>query len=225
MSISTSPPPVHVFLDRSRVEILDAATQALARAHVPRYDALAPAESRERLEELFDHVRAAAATRHASTVLEYARSLAAERFAAGYDLAEVQTAINLLEEATWKAAFANLGPDRCLETLRSRQHHPRGNQGRACTGIRAARDRPAPPDASCAGVVRRDPRAVASARGGLRDSRRLDPCVRRRGSSSVVPRSGRDDCPGGDQRIWSSVTCGGRSGETQRSHSSPSGLP
>jgi hypothetical protein len=117
MSISTNPPPVHVFLDRSRTEILGAATGALVRARVPHYAGIGPAESRERLEELFELLRSAAATRQLTESLAYARRLAQERFSAGYDLSEVQTAINLLEEATWKAAFSHLGPDRYLETL------------------------------------------------------------------------------------------------------------
>ena len=37
MSTSTKPPTVHVFLDRSRAEILGAATGALVEARVPHY--------------------------------------------------------------------------------------------------------------------------------------------------------------------------------------------
>ncbi len=111
------PPPVHLFLDQWRGEILEAATAALVAARMPHYAAAGPAESRAKLEGLFEQLRAAAATRRLTEPLDYVRALAHERFSAGYDLSEVQTAINLLEEAAWRAAFAHLGPDRYLETL------------------------------------------------------------------------------------------------------------
>jgi hypothetical protein len=56
----------------------------------------------DRLETLFDDLVDAAATRDLGIVLGNAQQLAAERYGAGYDLLEVQTAINALEEATWR---------------------------------------------------------------------------------------------------------------------------
>ena len=48
-----------------------------------------------------NELTSAIGNRDLTPMVEYAQSVAAERFAAGYELAEVQTAFNALEEATW----------------------------------------------------------------------------------------------------------------------------
>ena len=65
---------------------------------------------RERLEALYDHMLGAVQERDLGALLGYAERIAEERFHAGYDLGEVQTAFNALEEATWSRVFAELEP-------------------------------------------------------------------------------------------------------------------
>jgi hypothetical protein len=50
-------------------------------------------------------------------MLSYAEQVAEERFNAGYDLSEVQTAFNTLEEATWSRVFAELEPAEFAQAL------------------------------------------------------------------------------------------------------------
>jgi hypothetical protein len=117
-------------LARDREPILAAAAHALARAHLPSYEAAGEAESRARLARLFDLVAAAVAERNLTPARRFAAAIAAERHAAGFDLAEVQTAINALEEAIWSAIVAEIEPAGLAEAF-----------GLASTVLGATKDR------------------------------------------------------------------------------------
>jgi hypothetical protein len=105
------------FLTRERQAIVDAADAALARTHTRHYETVGADEVHHRLEALFDHLCEAVGTRDLASVLAYAQQVARERFNAGYDLSEVQTAFNALEEATWTRVFAELESAQFAETL------------------------------------------------------------------------------------------------------------
>ena len=105
------------FLTRERQPIVDAADAALARTHTRHYETAGANEVHRRLEALFDRLLEALSTRDLGSVLAYAQRVAQERFNAGYDLSEVQTAFNALEEATWSRVFAELEPSQFAETL------------------------------------------------------------------------------------------------------------
>jgi hypothetical protein len=105
------------FLARERDAILDAAQRALGRAHGRHYEAADKREVRERLGSLFDETLRAVRERDLAGVIAHARRVAEERFAAGYDLGEVQTAFNALEEAMWSRVFADLEPRDFAEAL------------------------------------------------------------------------------------------------------------
>lgn len=106
------------FLREERAAILDDAVAAVARGRVRHYDAAGMTAVRERLEALFDRLEQAAAEHDLSRVTAYAWGVAAERFRAGYDLSEVQAAVNALEEAVWEHVFAELPPADVGEPLR-----------------------------------------------------------------------------------------------------------
>ena len=50
-------------------------------------------------------------------MLNHVENIAKERFSAGYDLYEVQSAINELEEAIWKRIFKDIKPENLAEAL------------------------------------------------------------------------------------------------------------
>jgi hypothetical protein len=50
-------------------------------------------------------------------MLEYARQVARERYPSSYDLQEVQTAFNLLEEEIWKRITEEVTPTDCPESF------------------------------------------------------------------------------------------------------------
>lgn len=105
------------FLIRERQVIVRTAEDALARLHERHYESAGAAEVERRLDTLFDHLVAAVATRDLTPCVVYAQEVADERFAAGYDLSEVQAAFNALEAATWSRILAGLEPAQLAEAL------------------------------------------------------------------------------------------------------------
>jgi hypothetical protein len=104
------------FLLAERTGIIETATIRLGRSGA-HYATLEPADVRSRLEALYDHVVEAAGSRDVSGVVRYTRHLARERFSGGYDLGEVQSAINALEEAIWERIFSTLPETELPRTL------------------------------------------------------------------------------------------------------------
>jgi len=105
------------FLHQHHSEIVDAAQGALARLGGPHYQSADQGEVRRRIEVLFDHVADSLASHDLGSLVSYAESVAEERFNGGYDLSEVQTAFNALEESIWTRAVATLEPGQLAETL------------------------------------------------------------------------------------------------------------
>jgi hypothetical protein len=105
------------FLIREREAIVREAEDALARLHERHYESAGAAEVKQRLDMLFDQLVDAVSARDLSSVVAYARSVAQERFEAGYDLSEVQAAFNTLESATWSRILADVEADDLAEAL------------------------------------------------------------------------------------------------------------
>jgi hypothetical protein len=105
------------FLTQQREAIVDAAETALSRTPAPHYGSAGAEEVRKRLEALFDRLLEALARRDVGPMLVYTQQVAEERFNAGYDLSEVQSAFNALEEATWTRVFSELDAAQFAETL------------------------------------------------------------------------------------------------------------
>jgi hypothetical protein len=96
------------FLAAQRATIVDDAESILARTQAPHYQSLTPATRRNQLDALYDRLLEAAVSRDLGGVLTYARQLAQERFDGGYDLSEIQVAINALEETIWRQILSEL---------------------------------------------------------------------------------------------------------------------
>ena len=62
------------------------------------------------MQRLFDLTRETMLTRNAEAMVGYAGRIAEERFTAGFDLLEVQTAFNVLEEAIWSRVLKAMDP-------------------------------------------------------------------------------------------------------------------
>lgn len=73
--------------------------------------------TRERMEVLFDHVARAIRKRDLCELLDYAERIAKQRFDAGFDLCEVQTAFFVLEDAIARRAMARIPPPDLAEAL------------------------------------------------------------------------------------------------------------
>jgi len=82
--------------------ILDSAALALERSNLRHYAEAGPEASRARLGELLELVVESVRQRDLVPMIEHSTRVAHERFAAGFDIHEVQTAFNVLEEAIWE---------------------------------------------------------------------------------------------------------------------------
>lgn len=92
-------------------QVLDDACAALERAHLPHYQGGGSDASRRHLSDLLLLVLDSIDERTLVPISQYAETVARERFAAGFDIAEVQTALNVLEEAIWHVVIPRLSRD------------------------------------------------------------------------------------------------------------------
>jgi hypothetical protein len=99
-------PTIEDLLREDEPAILEEARTRVARLDHYHRDGDGP--TRERLEALYRRLARAVRTRDLDELLSHAERVAGERFAAGFDLGEVQAAFSALEEAIWLRACARL---------------------------------------------------------------------------------------------------------------------
>lgn len=104
-------------MENERETIVDVATESLSRSRLVHYEEDGIDEGRLRLERVFDISLNSIKERTLIPVIEHAHRIAEERFQAGYDLSEVQTAINVLEEALWRRVVAMTPPEELAESV------------------------------------------------------------------------------------------------------------
>ncbi|HXX63818.1 MAG TPA: hypothetical protein VEO56_08480 [Bacteroidota bacterium] len=97
--------------------IIDEATGAMARAHLKNYEKAGSEHTHQRLKALYVLTARAVKERNLGPMIAHADQVARERFAAGFDLWEVQTAFNVLEEAIWSRILKELPPSEYAEAL------------------------------------------------------------------------------------------------------------
>jgi hypothetical protein len=98
-------------------EILAEASFGLERSHLTHYAQAGMTAAYDRLKQLFALVAQSVRDRNLTSVIDYIVGIAEERFTAGYDLREVQTAINVLEEAIWKQIVERIPPKELAMSL------------------------------------------------------------------------------------------------------------
>jgi hypothetical protein len=91
-----------VVLTKAEPQVLDEAFSALQRSQVAHYEAAGELFTRQRLADLFELVVVAIRDRDLAAVGSYSERVAIDRFNGGFDVSEVQTAFNALEEAMWR---------------------------------------------------------------------------------------------------------------------------
>lgn len=97
--------------------IVDAAANALERSGLRHYAEAGPDAARDRLEQLYSLVVASVSARDLVPMIEHSTRIAHERFDAGFDISEVQTAFNVLEEAIWVSVIEATAPRDLAEAL------------------------------------------------------------------------------------------------------------
>ncbi len=98
-------------------EILENALQSLNCAHLKSYSKSSPSENKKRLLNLLTLTQQCVFEKKLIPMKEYAAQIAKERFDAGFDLHEVHTAFNALEEELWNRVTKNIAPDNLGEAL------------------------------------------------------------------------------------------------------------
>lgn len=97
--------------------IVDKALEGMRRAHLSHYEALGAERTRELLASLYDVTVATIQSRDARPMLALVDRIAEERYTRGFDLLEVQTAFNGLEEVIWREVAGSLAADQLAEAL------------------------------------------------------------------------------------------------------------
>lgn len=105
-------------LESKAEEIINGASNAMQRTGMKHYDADTPEQIRKKLTMLYHLTERGVNEQNLFPMISYVEKMAEERFSSGFDLQEVQTAINVLEEFMWKQIIENLPAGAQAEALR-----------------------------------------------------------------------------------------------------------
>jgi hypothetical protein len=108
---------LYAVLTDAQTEIVDEALASLQRAEQTHYESAGDVVTRARIEELFTLVVTAIRDRDVSEVVGFTDRVAQERFTAGFDVSEVQTAFNALETQMWQRLVATQAPEDLAESI------------------------------------------------------------------------------------------------------------
>ncbi len=108
---------LYELLQQRTNEIITEATEAMVRARAKHYEEAGREHVHQRLKALYVLTMRGVKERNLGPMVAHAENIARERFSAGYDLWEVQTAFNLLEEAIWKRILKELPAAEFAEAL------------------------------------------------------------------------------------------------------------
>jgi len=92
---------INEILLNNQTEIINESFAALERSHLKHYSSARADENWQRLAALFDLTLKAVKTKSLTDMVNYSEKIAKERYDSGFDLHEVHTAYNVLEEAIW----------------------------------------------------------------------------------------------------------------------------
>jgi hypothetical protein len=98
-------------------EILSDAEAAIVRARLAHYEKSGAEHTHQRLKALYTLTARAVKEKNLGPMVAHAETIGRERFEASFDLSEVQTAFNVLEEAIWMRILKNLSPKELAEAL------------------------------------------------------------------------------------------------------------
>lgn len=104
-------------LTAAEPQLLDEAFAALERTHLEHYEHAGEVFTRQRLSNLYDLIVGAIRDRSLTHLIEGSSQIAKERFDGGFDVSEVQSAFNGLEEAMWRRVVAEVPPENLAEAI------------------------------------------------------------------------------------------------------------
>ncbi len=98
-------------------DLVNEAVTELRHARLQHYVADGEEITRERVARFINRALECISLHRAEPMIEHAERIARERHASGYDLFEVQTAINVVEEALWKRILSSVEPEELAHAL------------------------------------------------------------------------------------------------------------
>jgi len=101
----------------NQTDIINEAFNSLQRSHLKHYDSSQADENWQRLAKLFDLILDGIKTKNLVDMVNYSEKVAKERFESGFDLHEVHTAYNVLEESLWKCIIKEVDSTELAESL------------------------------------------------------------------------------------------------------------
>lgn len=104
-------------LETKKERILSESVERMNLSRLKHYQSAGTETTEQRLEKLLDLTIHCINSRQLTPMLTYSDLVARERFKASYDLFEVQTAYNCLEEAIWKRIIQNIPEKEMAEAL------------------------------------------------------------------------------------------------------------
>jgi len=108
---------LHEILVSNQTDIINEAFYSLERSHLKHYDSSRADENWQRLAKLFDLTLNGIKTKSLVDMVNYSEKVAKERYDAGFDLHEVHTAYNVLEESLWKCIIKEVDSKELAESL------------------------------------------------------------------------------------------------------------
>jgi hypothetical protein len=104
-------------LEKHQNEIVEKAYVEISTVKLKGYSKVGKERTKTKLTNLYKKVIECVKKKELIPMLNYTERIAKERFDNGFDLYEVQTAINTLEELIWKKIFCEIKPAKLAETL------------------------------------------------------------------------------------------------------------
>ena len=108
---------LHDILLNNQTEIINEAFYSLERSRLKHYDSSRADENWQRLAKLFDLTLNGVKSKSLVDMVTYSEKIANERYESGFDLHEVHTAYNVLEESIWKAIIKEVDSTELAESL------------------------------------------------------------------------------------------------------------
>ncbi|MGD0377098.1 MAG: hypothetical protein ABSB01_21255, partial [Streptosporangiaceae bacterium] len=106
-----------VVIANAEERVVEEAAAALERRHQAHHHAVSPEEHRRNVRDLFELVIQCVHEGRAEPIIASSRQIAANRFEAGFDIAEIQGTFNVLEEVLWRHVASSLAGDQRIEAL------------------------------------------------------------------------------------------------------------
>jgi len=104
-------------LQENYYDLIEEADDHLHRVHLRHYCNSPGQKNSLRIKVFLDLLMGSISSKNLAALLDYTEKTAVERFETGFDLCEIQRAINGLEKAIWKKVVAHMKPEKHAQAL------------------------------------------------------------------------------------------------------------